>query len=119
MVIKISLKLLESTIDEFLALKQIFKKLRPTVVKGITVTKFPRRSFFRKIANFDKKGMKRIIKFEAPFFEFVWCETKGVCKVKKRFQVQDIIEVIEGKQSLNFEKYPCAKKRTVFFCIDG
>lgn len=58
--------------------------------------------------------MLRTIKFDSPFIEFYWSEPKKQAKEKKRFQVKDIIDVIEGKKSMNFEKYPCAKKELCF-----
>lgn len=89
-------------------------KLRPKMTSGITVNKFPRRSFFRNMVNCDKNGMKRTIKFDPPFVQFYWTDPNGDDTAKKVFSIKNIIEVIEGKRSINFEKYPNARKELCF-----
>lgn len=61
----------------------------------------------------SKNGQTRIIKFERPYVEFMWCDV-STKEEKKRFLVSDIMDIVEGKKSDNFERFENARKELCF-----
>lgn len=51
--------------------------------------------------------------FESPFLEFMWLDINSKC-VKKKFLVSDILDIVEGKKSDNFERFGNAKRELCF-----
>lgn len=61
----------------------------------------------------NSNGQTRIIQFEKPYVEFMWLDA-ATKEVKKRFLVSDILDIVEGKKSDNFERFGNARKELCF-----
>ena len=104
--------IVESSKEEYVGLRQLFHRLKPFLVRGIVVLKAPRNSFFKSMVNYNVMD-KRRIRFEPPFVEFIWSSASDH-SVKKRFKIEDLVKIVEGKRSSNFLRFNQAKNELCF-----
>ena len=76
------------------------------------VQKYQRKKF-SSMFGVNSNGQSRIIKFEKPYVEFMWLDA-ATKEEKKRFLVSDILDIVEGKKSDNFERFEHARKELCF-----
>jgi hypothetical protein len=99
--------------EEYLTFRELMWKHRKPLLEGTIVKKYQRKKGISKLFTMNPNGQARVIIFESPFLEFMWLD-ENTNEVKKRFLVSEIMDIIEGKKSDNFDRFPKAKKELCF-----